>query len=190
MKNIRIENLNVSYGNLLVLNNFKAEIERGAFNIILGSSGSGKTTFLKVVMGLEKYTGNIYNLDKMSLSAIFQENRLLEEYSIIDNINFVQKKDLSIEIIENEMKKIGLECSGNKIIKELSGGMKRRVAILRGLLFEADLYILDEPFKELDKDNYNLVISFVKDRLNGKTVLISTHNEEEIDYFNASTIRI
>ena len=127
-------------------------------------------------------------MDDKSISICFQENRLLENYSIKDNINFVQQENLPDSYIESELKKIGLDIDMNKKVCQLSGGMKRRIAILRCVLYDADIFILDEPFKELDEFNYNLTINYVKNKLLDKTVVFTTHNEKEINLFWANVI--
>lgn len=189
MSDIIIKNLYKSYENEKVLNNFNSIIKSNEFNIIVGSSGIGKTTLIRILMKLEKEdSGKIINIPK-NISPVFQENRLLENLNIYENINFTNEK-ISHEEIDKELEKINLNNIGNKKIKELSGGMKRRVTILRAILKEADLYIFDEPFKEMDEEVYKMVIKYVKEKLSGKTVIFSTHNKEEIDYFKANKIEI
>lgn len=186
---IKVKNLNFGYDNLIIFKNYNTTILNNRYNAVIGQSGSGKTTLLRILSGLEsEYSGDIEGMDDKSISICFQENRLLENYSIKDNINFVQKENLSDSYIELELKKIGLDIDMNKKVYQLSGGMKRRIAILRCVLYDADIFILDEPFKELDEFNYNLTINYVKNKLLDKTVVFTTHNEKEINLFWANVI--
>ena len=186
---IKVKNLNFGYDNLIIFKNYNTTILNNRYNAVIGQSGSGKTTLLRILSGLEsEYSGDIEGMDDKSISICFQENRLLENYSIKDNINFVQKENLSDSYIELELKKIGLDIDMNKKVCQLSGGMKRRIAILRCVLYDADIFILDEPFKELDEFNYNLTINYVKNKLLDKTVVFTTHNEKEINLFWANVI--
>lgn len=186
---IKVKNLNFGYNNLIIFKNYNTTILNNRYNAVIGQSGSGKTTLLRILSGLEsEYSGDIEGMDDKSISICFQENRLLENYSIKDNINFVQKENLSDSYIELELKKIGLDIDMNKKVYQLSGGMKRRIAILRCVLYDADIFILDEPFKELDEFNYNLTINYVKNKLLDKTVVFTTHNEKEINLFWANVI--
>lgn len=186
---IKVKNLNFGYNNLIIFKNYNTTILNNRYNAVIGQSGSGKTTLLRILSGLEsEYSGDIEGMDDKSISICFQENRLLENYSIKDNINFVQKENLSDSYIELELKKIGLDIDMNKKVYQLSGGMKRRIAILRCVLYDADIFILDEPFKELDEFNHNLTINYVKNKLLDKTVVFTTHNEKEINLFWANVI--
>lgn len=186
---IKVKNLNFGYDNLIIFKNYNTTILNNRYNAVIGQSGSGKTTLLRILSGLEsEYSGDIEGMDDKSISICFQENRLLENYSIKDNINFVQKENLPDSYIELELKKIGLDIDMNKKVYQLSGGMKRRIAILRCVLYDADIFILDEPFKELDEFNYNLTINYVKNKLLDKTVVFTTHNEKEINLFWANVI--
>lgn len=189
MSRIILRNLNKSYNNFKILDNFSCEFEKNRFNIIVGSSGIGKTTLLNILMDLERLdSGIIEGMDK-TVSPVFQENRLLERFSVYENISYVLD-DFDLLEIDGYLEKVGLEGKGNKIVESLSGGMKRRVEILKGVLKESDIYIFDEPFKEMDEDTYRQTIEFVRDKLEGKTVIFTTHRMDEIQFFDGKLIRI
>ena len=111
---------------------------------------------------------------------VFQEDRLLENLSIYDNLDLVNPGKYDRETIKDELFSIGLENLIDKKVRELSGGMKRRVSILRALLVDSDIYVLDEPFKELDADSYRLCVEYFKQKMNGKTVIMTSHNKDEV----------
>lgn len=188
---IILKDITKSFDDLDVLKNFNGTIEDNEFNFIMGESGIGKTTLINILMGLEKPDfGEIVGMDDMNLSVVFQENRLLEDFDAITNLKLVANKDTKEEEIVGLLKDLGLGDSTNKKVSQFSGGMKRRLAIGRALIHKADIYVMDEPFKGLDKNLYLKTIKYVKERLEGKTVIIITHREEEYEIFGGNIIYI
>lgn len=180
---IILKNINKSYGEKEVLKNLNLTINNGTITFIMGESGVGKTSLLKILLNLDKeFSGEIYGLKDKKISAVFQENRLCEELTIKRNLKLINEKIYDKEI-EDALKSIGIKGSLNTKIKELSGGMKRRIAILRALLVEFHILILDEPFKGLDEENKEKTINFIQDRIEGKTVIIVTHDKREKEFF-------
>ena len=101
----------------------------------MGKSGLGKTTLLRILMGLEKYdAGSIEGMENKKISAVFQEDRLCENLSAVTNVAIVCEKNVTLQEIRKELENIGLSGSTEKPVKELSGGMKRRVAIIRSIM--------------------------------------------------------
>lgn len=180
---IRVDNLHKSYGIERVLEAYSGVFKEGQVNFILGNSGIGKTSLIRILMGLESYTsGEIRGLEDKVISAVFQENALIENLSVALNISLVNEK-LDISTIEKELDRLGLSSVINKRVRDLSGGMKRRVVILRALLYEFDLLLMDEPFKALDTLTKKIVMDFVMEKTANKTLIIVTHDLEEVDYF-------
>ncbi len=180
---IILKNIYKSYNNESVFKDFNYVFKENQITFIQGKSGSGKTTLIRLLMGLENIDkGSIEGILDKKISVVFQEDRLCENLTLMSNIKLVANnidKSLIIEYLEQ----IGLENCAYKSVKDLSGGMKRRVAILRALLYEFELLILDEPFKGLDDDTKLKVIEFLKDKIKDKTVIIVTHDIDEINYF-------
>ncbi|MDD4725840.1 MAG: ABC transporter ATP-binding protein [Tissierellia bacterium] len=188
---IILKDITKSFDDLDVLKNFNGTIEDNEFNFIMGESGIGKTTLINILMGLEKPDfGEIVGMDDMNLSVVFQENRLLEDFDAITNLKLVANKDTKDKEIVSLLRDLGLGDSLNKKVSQFSGGMKRRLAIGRALIHKADIYIMDEPFKGLDKNLYLKTIKYVKEKLEGKTVIIITHREEEYEIFGGNIIYI
>ena len=177
---IVLENLCKSYGDHIVLNQFSAVIPAGQATAIMAPSGRGKTTLLRILMGLEQAdSGSVSGLSGKKISAVFQEDRLCKNLSPVSNIRLVAPALKKSEIIA-AMEQVGLTGCFSQPVRELSGGMKRRVAILRALLADYDVLFLDEPFKGLDADTRRLVIADTRQKSAGKTVILITHEEEDI----------
>lgn len=181
---IIFKDISKSYGNKIVLKNFNIDIREGQTTFVLGKSGSGKTTFSKIVLGLEKIdTGEISGLDGKKISVVFQEDRLMENMTIGSNFKMTVDSHINRKQIVEKMKKIGLFQPLETKISELSGGMKRRISILRAFLIEFDLIVMDEPFRGLDEETKEKVMNFVIQNIKGKTAIIITHDKDEVEYF-------
>lgn len=181
---IIFKDISKSYGNKIVLKNFNIDIREGQTTFMLGKSGSGKTTFSKIVLGLEKIdTGEISGLDGKKISVVFQEDRLMENMTIGSNFKMTVDSHINRKQIVEKMEKIGLFQPLESKISELSGGMKRRISILRAFLIEFDLIVMDEPFRGLDEETKEKVMNFVIQNIKGKTAIIITHNKDEVEYF-------
>ena len=187
MKDIIISNICKSYDNKLVLDNFSAILKTGEITALMAPSGAGKTTLLRILMGFEKPdSGSISGLDNIRISTVFQENRLCKRLDAIDNIRLVNSnisEDEALKALEN----IGLGDSAYQKVEEFSGGMCRRVAILRALMAEYDLLLLDEPFRELDIETKNIVMNDTLKRCQGHTVLLVTHDASELEAMGIKT---
>lgn len=184
---LRVEDLRKSYGGTAVLQgvSFTAEI---GLTRVTGSSGIGKTTLLRILLGLETAdSGEITGLSGKRLAAVFQEDRLLDFMTPVDNIRLPEPK-LERAVILREMAAMGLTGCENQPVRELSGGMRRRVAILRALLCGADVITLDEPFKGLDEATRARVIDETKRLCRGKTVLMVTHEAAEAERMGAKIV--
>lgn len=181
---IIFKDISKSYGNKIVLKNFNIDIREGQTTFVLGKSGSGKTTFSKIVLGLEKIdAGEISGLDGKKISVVFQEDRLMENMTIGSNFKMTVDSHINRKQIVEKMEKIGLFQPLETKISELSGGMKRRISILRAFLIEFDLIVMDEPFRGLDEETKEKVMNFVIQNIKGKTAIIITHNKDEVEYF-------
>lgn len=168
------------FGENTVLENFTHEFKEGKVTAVLGRSGSGKSTLLNILMGLQlPDRGEIIRSDDQRIGAVFQENRLCENLTAAANIRLVTGKRLSKEQIVSELSAVGLSDCANKPVRTLSGGMKRRTALLRALLADCGVLFLDEPFKGLDADTKAFVLDYCQKKFSGKTVILVTHDERE-----------
>lgn len=188
---IILKNISKAYGEKIVFKDFEISIPKGRTTILMGSSGRGKTTLLNILMGLESPdVGTVNGIEGMKLSAVFQEDRLCELLSVETNIKMVLNSKHRHERIMENLELAGLGKELKTPVKKLSGGMKRRVAIVRAVMAESDLILMDEPFKGLDNETRLRCMEYVKKCSHGKTLIISTHNDEEADFMGDSIIKI
>lgn len=176
---IVLENIRKAFDGRIVLDDVSMVLPEGKVSCIMAPSGRGKTTLLKILMGVEQAdSGKILGLEGKRRSVVFQEDRLCGNLTPVSNIRLVSPK-LKEETVLSAMEKAGLSGCENQPVTELSGGMRRRVSILRALLAEYDLLLLDEPFKGLDAETKAQVIADAKERCRGKTTLLVTHDAAE-----------
>ena len=187
---IVIEKLTKSYGPKLALAPFSLTMTEGETLCLLGQSGCGKTTLLRLLLGLETPTGGTVTGLPEGISAVFQEDRLCPAFSAAANVALALGRQVPKGEIVSLLSELGLGDALQKPVRELSGGMQRRVAIARSLLMSADLYLMDEPFKGLDEDTRRTVMDLVLARTEGKTVLVITHDPEEAAYLGGRVIRM
>ncbi|MBE5960211.1 MAG: ABC transporter ATP-binding protein [Lachnospiraceae bacterium] len=180
-----------SYGEKAVLKDFSYTFARNHITCILGESGRGKTTLLRILMGLEqKDAGEIIGFEKIKRSAVFQEDRLCKNLSAVANIKLVCSRDITKEEVMENLERVGLADSADQPVQELSGGMQRRVAIVRALMAEYDVLFMDEPLKGLDADTKEQVTRYLLEKTAGKTVIMITHEPEEVVRLNAVELKM
>ena len=186
-KMIRISGLEKAYGEHRVLEALSMTLPSGETSCIMGPSGCGKTTLLRILMGLEKAGGGVIEGIPEKKSAVFQEDRLCDDLSGKTNIRLVcPKKDPSL--IEAGMENLGLGESMDRPVREYSGGMRQRTAILRALFADWDILFLDEPLKGLDEKIKKVTAEYIRSRSRGKTVLCVTHDPGDVDLLGASRV--
>lgn len=176
MEKIVIEHLSKKYGEKKVLEDLNLVLEAGKTYAMAGPSGCGKTTFLRILMGLEKADSGTITGVPGKISAVFQENRLSESFSALDNVMLVMNSENKKETAAELLHALGLTDNLTKPVKTFSGGMKRRVALARALAADYDLLILDEPFTGLDAQNRELAIKVIEEYTKNKTVLLVSHD--------------
>ncbi len=192
---IRIENLNKSFNGNPVLKDINLEINPGETFSIIGPSGTGKSVLLKHIVRLEKPDSghiyidghDIYDLSEerereYRYSMVFQSSALFNSLTVGENVGlWLREKRVCIEsrirrIIREKLRLVGLEGKENMMTSELSGGMKKRVAIARSLAMNPDLILYDEPTAELDpvtSDELARVIMDLKSQLDLTTIIVS-----------------
>lgn len=186
---ISVNDISFSYGEKSVISHLSFKLDEGESIAVMGASGSGKTTLARLLLGLEKPTaGTITGLENLRVSAVFQEDRLLEWYTSLDNVALAaagatkrERDERAFELLTM----LELADAAKKPIRELSGGMQRRVAIARALARGGGLIILDEPLKGLDAALKKRVAEIIRAAF--KTILLITHDEEEVSMFECKT---
>lgn len=188
---LTLHNISKSFGSLHVLHDFSATLESGQIYCLMGASGSGKTTLLRILMGLEKADkGSIQGLEKARISVVFQEDRLCQAFTPVENVMMVTGKNLTEIQVEKELCRLLPDESLKRPVSTLSGGMKRRTAICRALLAPFDILLMDEPFTGLDEDTKNQVIRYVLEKCGDKLVFLTTHQEQDAAALGGRVIRI
>ena len=183
---IALNNINISYGNLKVLENFSISLEKGKVHCIFGASGSGKTTLLNALTGINKLeSGEKESLDNKKFSYVFQEDRLLPWATALENVLFVLRDrycdEEAKQIAEKYLNIVGLGKFINAYPSELSGGMQRRVSFARALSYRGEVFILDEPFKGLDFKLKTELINYLleSDIKENSYIIFVTHDMQE-----------
>lgn len=188
---IECRELAKSFDDQLVFSHLNMHIEEGECICLMAPSGSGKTTLLRILLGLESYdSGTLINPHTSSMAVVFQEDRLCDALSAVDNVALVCKPGVSrrslramlCEVLPNEVL--------DKQVAYLSGGQRRRVALVRAFACDAHLLVLDEPFSGLDSETRSEVAQFMLRHQNNATLLVSTHGEHDHVSLHARVIRL
>lgn len=173
---MEVKNLSKSYDGRAVLSGLSHAFAPGV-TVISGRSGGGKTTLLRLLMGLERPdSGEIIGVPK-KMSAVFQEDRLPMDFRPGVCVSMAAP-NLSREEIRERLVLLGLGDELMKPVRELSGGQRRRVAIIRAVEAGGDVLFLDEAFTGLDGEVKAAAIKYVLEKSRAKYILAVTHDEE------------
>ena len=190
---LELKNININHLKMNLIGDLNLIVKENEIWTLKGPSGIGKTTLLKYILGIKEdafyYNGNIYldNIEitstpsiQRNISMIFQNDFLFPNLSVIDNLNLVNRLDKNKPqslLVENN-----LDYLVNRMPSNLSGGELSRILLLRILLLNTKLILLDEPFNGIDKDNKkNIGDFFIKNLINNKkSAILVTHNEDDI----------
>ena len=208
---ININGIDIYQIDKLILKDVSFEVKNGEFVYLIGKTGSGKSSLLKVLYGdIKIKEGNAEVLDyeikkikkrkilslRRRLGIIFQDFQLLMDRSVNDNLLFVMKatgwkgkKKMNAKINEL-LSKVGMESKGNQFPHQLSGGEQQRIAIARALINDPDLILADEPTGNLDPETSEEIIRLLFEiSNNNKTIIMATHDYDLIKKYPARTIK-
>ena len=193
---IKVEDLKMDFGPVKVLKGISTQIKKGEVLVIVGASGSGKSTFLRTLNLLEEPTaGHIFfegvditdekidiNLHRQKMGTVFQQFNLFPHMSILDNmtlgpVKLMKKSKAEAEAEAMELlKRVGLADRAKAYPSQLSGGQKQRVAIVRALAMHPDVMLFDEPTSALDPEMVGEVLDVMKNLAKeGMTMVVVTH---------------
>ena len=198
MASVHLENINKSFGSINALSNLNLEIKDGEFFVLLGPTGAGKTTTLRIISGLEiPDSGNIFfNEEQVNnvqpafrdTSYVFQQYSLYPHYSVYDNLAFPLRSPLrksDKKTIDDRVLQIArllkIENKLNNKATQLSGGEMQRVSLGRALVREPNIYLMDEPLSSLDaklREELRVELKKIQTDLNA-TILYVTHDQIE-----------
>lgn len=178
MADICFEGVGKAFGNQQVLRGFSACITPGQRVALLGPSGAGKTTLLRLLLGLdEPDEGSVNGVQGQRFACVFQEDRLCEDMDAAGNVALVLPRG-SRGAAQQALQVVGLLGEDlEKPVRELSGGQRRRVALVRAVLAQSDVLILDEAFNGLDEATRQKAFAFIEENLRGRTLVVVTHDE-------------
>ncbi|OUT15781.1 ABC transporter ATP-binding protein [Campylobacter concisus] len=167
-----------------VLKELNLSIKKDKITVILGRSGCGKTTLLRLIAGLEGVSlGEIKFKEQAKIGFVFQEPRLMPFLNVYENIVFALKKhEIDEAKIDRLISMIGLSDFKFAAVLQLSGGMSSRVSLARVLAYEANLILMDEPFAALDAFTRASMQAEILKLQAGKTIIFVTHNVDEALY--------
>ena len=167
-----------------VLKELNLSIKKDKITVILGRSGCGKTTLLRLIAGLEGVSlGEIKFKEQAKIGFVFQEPRLMPFLNVYENIVFALKKyEIDEAKIDRLISIIGLTEFKFAAVSQLSGGMSSRVSLARVLAYEANLILMDEPFAALDAFTRASMQAEILKLQAGKTIIFVTHNVDEALY--------
>ena len=190
MNEIRVSGLTKRYDGHAMLECLDAVFPAGSRTALMGPSGCGKTTLLRLLMGLEKADeGRVSGIPE-KMTAVFQEDRLCEGFSAVRNLQAVLPGRAVYEELAGALAAVGLTENLNKPVRTFSGGMKRRVAIVRACLGDGSVLFLDEPFKGLDETTREQTAVYIKENLRGRTLIMTTHDREEASLMDAQIMEL
>lgn len=182
---LKLSKIEKSFGDKKVLSSVSLTVEKGDRAMLFGMSGCGKTTLLRIAAGLEKQ--DVGTVEKKGTAAVvFAEPRLFPTATVLENVTAVIKdkreaKKKAREILEA----FGLGDAEKLYPSELSTGMAARVSLARAVAYDADIYLMDEPFKSLDEEIKRSVVSYLKTFFSDKAVLIISHDRDEAEMMDA-----
>lgn len=177
---IILENVVKTYNGKTVLDNFSYEFSSDTPVVIEGESGIGKTTLLKIIMGLEKPDSGRVLFDGVAkeecrFAPVFQNTCLIPSINAVKNVKLACR-ELSDGKIREQLTKLIPDFELNKNAKDLSGGTARRAEIVRAVLSPSDVLIMDEPLTGLDEENASRVAMYIKEGISGRIFITSSHS--------------
>lgn len=176
---ISLDRISVSFGSKRVLDNLSLTLPKDGITVLSGPSGCGKTTLLRVLAGLEQpEQGQVQGISPANTAFLFQEDRLLPGRTVLQQLTDVLPRERRGEATR-WLELAELTGEENTLPRQLSGGMGRRLALVRALALDGELYLLDEPFTGIDLPRQRKLMAVLKQL--GKPVVLVSHEHEILD---------
>ncbi|MBQ3076668.1 MAG: ATP-binding cassette domain-containing protein [Clostridia bacterium] len=190
-RDIVFDKVSKSFGDKPVLRDFSARFAASRTTALMGPSGCGKTTVLNLLMGFERPDAGTITRPAGRIGAVFQEERLAEGFSALGNLRMILGRRHDEGELVRHLTELGLPAEQlGQPVRTFSGGMRRRVAIARAVLYRAPLLLLDEPFKGLDEESRLAAIRYLKRHSEGVTTLLVTHDPKEAELLSAELLTL
>ena len=174
---IELQDVTLRYGDKTVLDRLSLRFDAPGQYAVLGASGCGKTTLLRLIAGLQKPTsGRILIPEQTHMAVCFQEDRLLPWETALQNVALARPGKDSLENARQWLASMGLADECDALPGALSGGMQRRVALARALAMDAPVVLLDEPFRALDEQTHADMLALIKKQTIGRLLILVTHD--------------
>ena len=190
---LRIENITKKFADKVIIDGFSYTFsDKGAY-CLFGESGTGKTTLLRMIAGLDTdYIGKIFGGGIKNVSVHFQEYRLFPQLNAIENATIMCNNSKEcVDLAKNYLLRLGFcEEEMHLFPKELSGGMKQRVAFVRSLMKKCNILLLDEPTKELDSKLCSEINKIIKEESLSRLVITVSHRLDDIIDQNAIVVNM
>lgn len=192
---LKIDNLSKRFDEKILFDGFSASFPSVGIICLVGESGVGKTTLLRMISGLDTdYSGEISGAGIGNVSYAFQEPRLFPTVSTLDNLIlavFGKKSAEGEKVALSMLSSLGINEKDSELLpSELSGGMKQRVSLARAFLKDAPILLLDEPTKELDEENVGLVIDEIRRQSEKRLVIMVTHRQEDVKSLGCQILKL
>lgn len=184
---LNIEHVSYAYGKKQVLKDLSLTLRDGELLAVMGESGCGKSTLLHLLAGLKQPNAGKLETSFARPAYVFQEPRLFPWLTVLENLLAVLDRptEEDAQKAKEILSELGLVDCAALYPAQLSGGMKSRVALARALVFDGDLYLLDEPFAALDEERRRKLIVFLRNRFqkSGAAAILVTHQTEDAAAF-------
>lgn len=188
---MKIERLSFSFDKKVIFSDFNLEIANGHITALMAPSGKGKSTLLRLIAGLLEPQNGSIDTTGQTVGIMFQEPRLFGQLTALQNVALVIKDKVNANQRAMQLlEAFNVADAANKYPDELSGGMAKRISLARAIAYNSDILLLDEPFSALDSQTKKMVMEASKPFLQGKTVLLVTHDAAEAAAFADTVIEL
>ena len=192
---LRLVNISKKFDKKIIFDGFSYDFSKTGVYALIGNSGTGKTTLLRIISGLDtNFSGEVIDGGIKNTSFAFQEYRLFPQLCALDNAVIANGEPDDTHLVERGKElllRLGFSESDLTLLpSELSGGMKQRVSLVRAILRDTPVLLLDEPTKELDEEIRASLYEIIKEESERRLVIIVSHHNEDFEYIDTKKIYI